>query len=73
MAVGDTEDFAHVFRFDRYDSICRNCFKTVGSAVNASDLVQQEQYHACESEYLPAATKVDFDHQWLPKSDGGWQ
>jgi hypothetical protein len=67
MGAGDTEDFAHIFRFDRYDSICRKCFRTVGSAGTVFDLLQQEQNHICDSDYFATSTMAGSDPQRLRK------
>lgn len=72
MAVGDNDEFAHVFRSERHDSICRNCFKTVGSALSESDLAPYEQNHVCDWDYLGAPAKEDFDRHLLHKQDQRW-
>ena len=47
--MADREKFSHRYNSDgTVDSICRECFRTVASGQNESQLLIEERAHICE-------------------------
>jgi hypothetical protein len=59
MAQTYTLKFTHRLNDDgTIDSICRECFLTVATALSRSDLEQREREHTCDAALLERYKKV---------------
>ena len=48
MVVEQVTQYAHRTNFNgSFDSICKFCFRTIGSSRNEADLNEPERFHAC--------------------------
>jgi len=67
MSSPTMEGFSHRFRSDgTVDSICRRCFKTIGTTQIEKDLQFLESYHVCEPDTLSRYHDSSLDHDEKP-------
>jgi hypothetical protein len=76
MSVHFRRNFAHRLNSDRsYDSVCRACFSTIGSAMEESALVYFECIHLCDPIRLhqvkqiqrPSRSRAQFELPTVPE------